>query len=109
MFVTAPLLAELEATLKKPKFEERIRAAGTDVARLLVVEHATTRVEPASMPSMQLRDPNDVFVVEAALGARADLLVSRDGDLLSLGSVFEISVVNAEHFRDTLGLPRPRR
>ena len=52
-------------------------------------------VEPVSIPLTVVRDPADDRVLECALGARADLIVSGDDDLLSLETFREIPIVTA--------------
>ena len=49
-----------------------------------------------------VRDPADDHVVACAIDARADTIVSRDKDLLSLGSYRAISIITPEAFRQQL-------
>jgi predicted nucleic acid-binding protein len=48
------------------------------------------------------RDPNDDMIVATALKAKADYLVTRDKDLLSLGSYHGIQIVTPEAFMEML-------
>jgi putative PIN family toxin of toxin-antitoxin system len=52
------------------------------------------------------RDPNDDMIVATALKAKADCLVTRDKDLLSLGVYEEILIVTPEAF---MGMLREER
>jgi putative PIN family toxin of toxin-antitoxin system len=55
------------------------------------------------VPAVQVvRDPNDDMIIGCALAANADYLVSRDKDLLSLGSHEGISIVAPEAFLQIL-------
>ena len=45
-----------------------------------------------------VRDPNDDMIVACAIAAKADYLISRDKDLLSLGAHEGISIINPEAF-----------
>ncbi len=45
-----------------------------------------------------VRDPNDDMIVACAVAAKADFLVSRDKDLLTLGSYGAIDMVTPEAF-----------
>ncbi len=55
------------------------------------------------VPVVQVvRDPNDDMIIGCALAANADYLVSRDKDLLSLGSHEGISIVAPEAFLQIL-------
>jgi predicted nucleic acid-binding protein len=49
-----------------------------------------------------VRDPNDDMVVACALEARADYIVTRDKDLLSLGTYEGIRIVTPRQFLDLL-------
>src|SRR3954451_6446900 len=49
-----------------------------------------------------VRDPNDDMVVAATLDGRADTIVSRDKDLLSLGTFRGLSIISPERFRQQL-------
>ena len=49
-----------------------------------------------------VRDPNDDMIVAAALDSRADTIVSRDKDLLSLGSFRGVPIISPETFRQQL-------
>jgi putative PIN family toxin of toxin-antitoxin system len=49
-----------------------------------------------------VRDPNDDMIVAAATDGRADTIVSRDKDLLSLGSFRGGAIISPEMFRHQL-------
>ena len=49
-----------------------------------------------------VRDPNDDMIIAAAIDGRADTIVSRDKDLLSLGSFRGVSIISPETFRQQL-------
>jgi len=49
-----------------------------------------------------VRDPEDDMIVACAVAGQADSIVSRDKDLLSLGSYRDIVVVTPEMFRQQL-------
>ena len=49
-----------------------------------------------------VRDPNDDMVIAAAIDGRADTIVSRDKDLLSLGSFRGVPIISPETFRQQL-------
>ena len=57
-------------------------------------------VEAASIEEAALRDPDDAAVLACALAARADAIVSGDGDLHALGNYQSIPVLSpADCFR----------
>ena len=49
-----------------------------------------------------VRDPNDDMIVACAVAARADYLVTRDRDMLSLGEYEGISIITPEAFLQVL-------
>lgn len=49
-----------------------------------------------------VRDPNDDMIVAAAIDGRADTIVTRDKDLLSIGVYQGVSIITLEAFRQQL-------
>ncbi len=49
-----------------------------------------------------VRDPNDDMIVACAIDGRADTIVSRDKDLLSLGTFRGVPIISPEAFRHQL-------
>jgi len=71
-FVSYPLLEEYEEVLKRPRFGFDAR----EIARSLrLIRNATIRVTPRK-PLTVTRDPDDNKVLECALEARADYVVT---------------------------------
>jgi uncharacterized protein len=64
----------------------------------------TTTTVVAHLPTVTgvVRDPNDDMVIACALKARADYVVTRDKDLLSLGAYKGIRMVTPRQFLDCL-------
>jgi len=84
LFTSPVLLAELEDVLSREKFAERIVRVGSSVAQMLAGYRAlATIVRPASIEPA-VRDPDDDHVLACAKAAQAQLIVSRDKDLLDL-------------------------
>jgi putative PIN family toxin of toxin-antitoxin system len=90
------LLTELLDVLGRKKFAARLQDAGLtpqgivdDLRRLALV------VSPPAVPRVVPNDPDDDHVLACALAGSADLVVSGDRHLLSLGSHQGISIVNA--------------
>lgn len=91
-----PFLAdELAEKLAMPKFASRIAAGGSTPETLCEQYLALCERIPALTIARTCRDADDDNVLAAALSARADLIVSGDGDLRIL-RVFEgVAIVNA--------------
>ncbi len=92
---SAVLLDELADVLAREKFADRIRRVGSTVAAMLANYRAlVTLVEPLPM-APTARDPDDDAVLACALAAGADLIVTRDQDLLTLGTFRNIRILNS--------------
>jgi putative PIN family toxin of toxin-antitoxin system len=95
LFTSAALIAELEDVLAREKFAQRVAQVGSSVAQLvgdyLALAHL---VLPTSHPSI-VRDPDDDHVLACALAAQAEIIVSRDNDLLTLAAYQGIPIVKA--------------
>jgi putative PIN family toxin of toxin-antitoxin system len=52
-------------------------------------------VEPPPLPARVSRDPDDDAVLALAVASQADLIVSGDADLLTLGAYAGIAIVDA--------------
>jgi len=88
------ILEELARTLRD-KFEypeQDVRAV------LAFLKSACLLVEPASLPPDSCRDPEDIPILGTAVAGNADLLVTVDRDLLSLGSFRHIPIVKPGQF-----------
>ncbi len=69
---------------------------GRDVRDVLVDYVAAVEVvEPVEVPRVVPNDADDDHVIAAAVAAYADLIVSGDSDLLSMGSYQSIGIVRA--------------
>jgi len=85
LYSSPTLLAELAEVIVRDKFAHRVLAAGLSPAELVQdYERLIEIVEPDSLPHPICRDPDDDHVLACATVADADLIVSRDKDLLDL-------------------------
>jgi hypothetical protein len=93
LYTSTPLLAELTDILGRSKFDKKIEAS------LLTVDQLVDRyaelaqvVRPTPTPRI-VSDPDDDMVIGTALAAKADLLVTGDRPLLSVGKYQEVRIV----------------
>jgi len=95
LFTSEALLAELAGILGRAKFAAGLRRknlqAGEVVARYR--ELAET-VDAPAIEEAALRDPDDAEVLACAVAARADAIVTGDGDLHALGDYRGIPVLS---------------
>lgn len=95
-FFSSPvLLEELAEVLARPMAAKRLALIDTNANAVLALYRQVVEVvEPTLVPRV-VRDVDDDQVIAAALAAHADLIVSGDDDLLSIGSYQGIRIINA--------------
>jgi putative PIN family toxin of toxin-antitoxin system len=90
------LLAELAEVIARDKFAQRVIAAGLSAAELVDDYRRLAQfVEPTPLSAAISRDPDDDHVLACASAAAADLIVTRDNDLLVLKQYERIPIVAA--------------
>jgi putative PIN family toxin of toxin-antitoxin system len=105
---SATLLADLEDVLGRDKFATRLARIGGTVERLIGgYRSLATLVRPATLEPTT-RDPDDDHFLACALGAQAFLIVSRDRDLLDLGTFREIRILSAREALALVASPAQR-
>ena len=96
--VTAPeLLEELDRVLRYPKLQRYYSEAERKRFVALVMALSECVDLPDAIPSI-CRDPDDDRVIACAVVGQADLIVSGDDDLLSLGKVRNIEILSPVQF-----------
>jgi uncharacterized protein len=94
LFTSLPLIAELAEILARKKFERKIDASRLSINELVAgYSNLATVVTPALIPPTILDDPDDDQVLACAVGAHADLIVSGDQHLLTLGRFRDIDIL----------------
>ena len=99
LVVTERLLAELEATLARPKLRRHFDEADVSGFPELLRGLAERVEDPGEPPSIKSRDPKDNYLIAAARAAQATL-VTGDADLLELSG--SIPVMSPRAFLKTL-------
>ena len=99
LIVSGQLLKEMSRVLRRPELKIEPR----DIKELFrLVKIKAWRIEPAIKLCEVCRDPKDEFILELALSARADLIVTGDKDLLVLSPFRGIPVITAKAFIELL-------
>jgi uncharacterized protein len=106
LLTSAVLIAELEDVLSRDKFATRIARVGSSVAALLANYRALITLVRPALIEPTTRDPDDDHVLACALGAEAEMIVTRDRDLLVLGNFQNIRIRSA---REALTLVAEQR
>ena len=95
LFTSAALIAELEDVLSRATFAQRIAEVGSSVDEMLGDYLALAQlVRPTAHPPAVVRDPDDDQVIACALAAEAEVIVSSDDDLLTLGHYRDIDILS---------------
>ena len=97
LLLSPDLYLELEDVLGRPKLAGRIAARGSTPPTLLSTVSAVAEIifpEPLPLPP-DLRDRDDLPVLECAVTAAADAIITGDDDLLVMGSFADVPIINA--------------
>jgi putative PIN family toxin of toxin-antitoxin system len=101
VFVSEPILSELEEVLVRSKFQSKMRSLGVSSQDLLSFVRQLSQVCVAVEVNVpNLRDPDDAVILGTAIAAKAMLLVSGDLDLLVLEEFAGIPILNPVSFLD---------
>lgn len=82
LVVSVIVLEELEEVLSKPRLERPARPRSADFIAFLRQYEGVPR--PPAPDPLPVRDPDDAWIVAAALAGGAELLVTGDRDLLEV-------------------------
>jgi putative PIN family toxin of toxin-antitoxin system len=89
------LLAEFAEVLSRPKFRAILDRSNTDPEQTLAaLRRLVEIIDPPPLPAPVSRDPSDDAVLALATASQADLIVSGDADLLTLGSYAGIPIID---------------
>jgi putative PIN family toxin of toxin-antitoxin system len=68
----------------------------------------TVLAEPGQLPTIQIRDRDDLPILSAAIFAEADVFVTGDKELLGIGHIENLAIISPRQFWDKLKA-QPRR
>jgi len=89
------LLAELAEVLNRPKFQVILARSETDPEQTLgELRRLAEIIDPLPLLAPVSRDPSDDAVLALAAASRADLIITGDADLLTLGSHAGIPIID---------------
>jgi putative PIN family toxin of toxin-antitoxin system len=96
LFTSEALLAELAGILGRAKFAAMLRRKNLRAAEIVArYRELAETVDAAPLEEAALRDPDDAAVLACAVAARADAILTGDGDLHALGEYRGIPVLSA--------------
>lgn len=102
LFTSAALLLELEAVLKRPKFQPILDTAKIEPAYLMQRYGSMTQLVVPKPISRTVRDIDDDVVLGTALAADAQIVVTGDQDLLILNPWNDIRILDSTQAIDAL-------
>lgn len=96
IFISAELLEELTDTLTKPKLQRYLSTVRTKQLFELIWEKVQLTVVHSS--ETFCRDVNDDFIINLAIDANAQYIITGDSDLLILNPIIPISTCSLSEF-----------
>lgn len=103
LFSSTPLLAELTGILTRRKFETKIAASLLTIDQLVdVYAQLAVLVRPSPTPRIA-PDPDDDVAIGTAIAAKADLLVTGDRQLLSVGEYQRVRILSVSKAVQLIG------
>jgi putative PIN family toxin of toxin-antitoxin system len=99
-FTSRELLVELECVLRYSRIDRllvRARVPRDDIVRWVASRFTIVMPKPSPQPVV-VDDPADDRVLECAVAAGADVVVSGDAHLLNLGTCHGIRIVRASEY-----------
>jgi putative PIN family toxin of toxin-antitoxin system len=98
------LLAELAEVMSRPKFQAILARSNTDLERTLrELRRLAEIIDPPPLPAPVSRDPADDAVLALAAASQADLIITGDADLLTLGSHAGIPIIDPAEAINRMG------
>lgn len=98
-FLSMPIIEEIREVLNRPKFEfdnERILLLIEELHSLCII------VKPTRSINFIIDDPADNKILECAIEANAEIIVSGDSHLFSIGSYKGIKILSPRQFISTI-------
>jgi uncharacterized protein len=102
LFTSRTIIAEIAATLLKPKLASAIAQTGFLAGELIERYSLLTRVVRPKSVEQVSRDSDDDHIIACALAARADFLITGDDDLLVLRQHQGIGIISVAKALDML-------
>lgn len=99
LFMSPKLVEELEGVLKREKFTRKLEGKESTVEQSVAkIALIATLIEPAKKINIIKDDPDDNRVLECAVSASADVIISGDKHLLELKTYSGIDIMSAGDF-----------
>ena len=101
LYASAQIMAELKATLAKPKLAPAITATGNTAKGLIAsYRHLVRNTQAKAISGQVSRDSDDDAILACAIAAKAQYLVTGDNDLLVLDRYDDVQILTVAAFLD---------
>ena len=105
--ISPAMLEEFEIVVRRPRIQEKYNLSDADIIEYIEVVRAFAILVPGTITVDAVPDdPDDNIIIGCAIEAEANVIISGDQHLLSLGSYQEIPIVNAADFLNNYVPPR---
>ena len=99
LLVSPETVAEFKRVLEYPRVQKRLIYTEQEMAHILsLLTTESTLLSPQNHYIAVKDDPHDDKFVTLAVDGQAEYLVSGDNQLLSLGSIFDVTIVTPRAF-----------
>ncbi|EQA38685.1 toxin-antitoxin system toxin component, PIN family [Leptospira inadai serovar Lyme str. 10] len=95
-YISNSILKEIELTLKKPKFKLNEEFISIILSEIELITKKTANISLSDYSG--LRDRDDYHILESALAAKVDYLITGDQDLLVLYNLKSLKIVSPEQY-----------
>ena len=93
------ILEEFETVVRRPRIQQKNNLTDADIAEYLDILRIFAVIVPRTITVNAVPDaPDDDVIIACAIEAEADMIISGDQHLLSLGSYQGIPIVKAVEF-----------
>ncbi len=94
LIVSEPLLTEVSRVLS-----DKFGASAEMVESVIrILKQDTIFSQPLDLPDLTIRDLDDLLILASALSGRAEVLVTGDKELLTLGSIYKLEIISPRQF-----------
>jgi uncharacterized protein len=105
LLLTTTVIGEWSLVISRDKFAAQREAQKKSADQILAdFTRIAEFVTPSEIPPNVVRDPKDVPILAAAVGGKADYIVTGDKDLLTIGSYESVPIVEVRVFLQMLNL-----
>ena len=93
------ILEEFEAVVHRPRIQQKYNLSDADITEYLEVLKTFAVIVPGTITVNAVPDdPDDDIIIACAIEAEADMIISGDQHLLSLGSYQRVPIIKAVEF-----------